>query len=58
VIQFLAGNRKTGRLTLTRRDGHGVLLIRAGRNPLRATNSVRETLGNLSCNGAWWTKPP
>ena len=26
LIQFLAGNRKTGRLTLTRRDGHGVLL--------------------------------
>jgi hypothetical protein len=47
LIQFLAGNRKTGRLTLTRRDGHGVLLIRGGRILYAATNSVRETLGNL-----------
>ena len=52
LIQFLANNRKTGRLTLSRRDGHGVVLMRAGRILYAASNSVRETLGNLLvCRG-------
>jgi Domain of unknown function (DUF4388) len=52
LIQFLANNRKTGRLTLSRRDGHGVVLLRAGRILYAASNSVRETLGNLLvCRG-------
>jgi hypothetical protein len=52
LIQFLANNRKTGRLTLSRRDGHGVVVMRAGRILYAASNSVRETLGNLLvCRG-------
>lgn len=52
LIQFLANNRKTGRLTLSRRDGHGVVLMRLGRILYAASNSVRETLGNLLvCRG-------
>jgi hypothetical protein len=52
LIQFLANNRKTGRLTLSRRDGHGVVLMRAGRILYAASNSVHETLGNLLvCRG-------
>ncbi len=52
LIQFLANNRKTGRLTLSRRGGHGVVLMRAGRILYAASNSVRETLGNLLvCRG-------
>jgi hypothetical protein len=47
LIQFLANNRKTGRLTLSRRDGHGVVLLRLGRILYAASNSVRETLGHL-----------
>ena len=47
LIQFLANNRKTGRLTLSRRDGHGVVLMRLGRILYAASNSVRETLGSL-----------
>ena len=47
LIQFLASNRKTGRLTLSRRDGHGVVLLRLGRILYAASNSVRETLGHL-----------
>jgi hypothetical protein len=47
LIQFLANNRKTGRLTLSRRDGHGVVLMRLGRIIYAASNSVRETLGHL-----------
>jgi hypothetical protein len=52
LIQFLANNRKTGRLTLSRRDGHGVVLMRAGRIIYAVSNSVHETLGNLLvCRG-------
>jgi Domain of unknown function (DUF4388) len=52
LIQFLANNRKTGRLTLSRRDGHGVVVMRVGRILYAASNSVRETLGNLLvCRG-------
>jgi Domain of unknown function (DUF4388) len=47
LIQFLASNRKTGRLTLSRRDGNGVVLLRLGRILYAASNSVRETLGHL-----------
>jgi Domain of unknown function (DUF4388) len=47
LIQFLANNRKTGRLTLSRRDGHGVVLMRLGRILYAASNSIRETLGHL-----------
>jgi Domain of unknown function (DUF4388) len=47
LIQFLANSRKTGRLTVSRRDGTGVVLMRLGRILYAASNSVHETLGNL-----------
>jgi hypothetical protein len=47
LLQFIAYNRKTGKLTLTRRDGHGVIVFRAGRIIYAATHSMRETFGNI-----------
>jgi hypothetical protein len=52
VLQLLASNEKTGKLTLTRRDGHGVIVLRGGRIIYAVSNSVRETIGNiLLCRG-------
>jgi hypothetical protein len=52
LLHFLALNNKTGKLSLTRRDGHGVVLLRRGRIIYAASNSVRETFGNiLVCRG-------
>jgi len=52
LLQLLASNEKTGRLTLTRRDGHGVVILRRGRLIYAASNSVRETFGSiLVCRG-------
>ena len=52
LLQLLAANEKTGRLTLTRRDGHGVVILRRGRIIYAASNSVRETFGSiLVCRG-------
>ena len=47
LLQMIAANRKTGRLVLTRRDGHGVIAFRNGKIIYAASNSVRETLGNI-----------
>lgn len=52
LLQFISYNGKTGKLTLTRRGGHGVVVFRQGRVIYAASNSVRETLGNiLVCRG-------
>lgn len=52
LLQFIALNRKTGKLTLTRRDGTGVVVLRSGRIIYAASNSVRETFGSiLVCRG-------
>lgn len=52
LLQFIALNRKTGKLILTRRDGTGVVVLRAGRIIYAASNSVRETFGSiLVCRG-------
>jgi len=52
VLQLLASNNKAGKLTLSRRDGHGVIVLRRGRIIYAASNSVRETIGNiLLCRG-------
>lgn len=47
LLQMIAANRKNGRLVLTRRDGHGVIAFRNGKIIYAASNSVRETLGNI-----------
>jgi Domain of unknown function (DUF4388) len=52
LLQLLSLNKKTGKLTLTRRDGQGVIVLRGGRIIYSASDSIRETLGNiLVCRG-------
>jgi hypothetical protein len=47
LLHFLALNRRTGRVTLTRRDAHGVVVLRLGRIVYAASSSIRETFGSL-----------
>jgi uncharacterized protein DUF4388 len=47
LLQTLAVNRSTGRLTLTRRESHGVLVFREGRIIYAAARSARETFGSI-----------
>ena len=47
MLQTLAVNGSTGRLTLTQRDGQAVLVLREGRIIYAATNSARETFGSI-----------
>ncbi len=52
VLNFLAVTTKTGRLSLTRRDGQGLIVLRRGRIIYAASSSVRITLGNIMvCRG-------
>ncbi len=52
ILHFLALNSRTGRLTLSRRDAHGTIVIRLGRVLYAASSSIRETLGSLLvCRG-------
>lgn len=47
ILQVLAFNQKTGRLTIARREGEGLLLFRRGRIIYSASSSLRDTLGNI-----------
>jgi hypothetical protein len=47
ILHFLALNSRSGKITLTRRDGHGVVVLRLGRIVYAASSSVRETFGNI-----------
>jgi len=47
LLHFLALNGRTGKVTLTRRDGHGVVILRLGRVVYAASSSIRETFGNI-----------
>ena len=47
LLHFLALNSRTGKISLTRRDGHGVVVLREGRIVYAASSSIRETLGNI-----------
>ena len=52
LLQFLSLNKKTGKLTLVRRNGDAVVVIRSGRIVYAASNCFRETFGNiLVCRG-------
>ena len=52
LLHFISLNKKTGKLSLTRRDAHGLIVVRLGRILYAASHSVRETLGNiLVCHG-------
>jgi len=47
ILQILSISKRTGKLTLTRREGSGVILFREGRVSYAASDSARETLGNI-----------
>jgi hypothetical protein len=47
LLHFLSLNNRTGKISLTRRDGHGLVVVRLGRIVYAASSSIRETLGNL-----------
>jgi hypothetical protein len=52
LLHFLALNNRTGKISLTRRDGHGLVVVRLGRIVYAASSSIRETFGNiLVCRG-------
>lgn len=52
LLHFLALNNRTGKVTLSRRDAHGIVVVRIGRIVYAASSSIRETLGNiLVCRG-------
>jgi hypothetical protein len=47
ILQILGLSKRTGKLTLTRREGTGVILFREGAITYAASDSARETLGNI-----------
>ncbi len=47
LLQIISGNRKTGRLALTRRDSQAVIVFRSGQIIYAASSAARETLGSL-----------
>lgn len=47
VLEFLSYNRKSGRLTLSRREDQAVVVLRQGRILYAAAGGVRDTLGNI-----------
>jgi hypothetical protein len=47
LLHFLALNSRTGKVTLSRRDGHGLIVVRQGRVVYAASSSIRETLGSI-----------
>jgi len=52
VLNFLSVTTKSGRLSLTRRDAQGLIVLRRGRIIYAASSSVRMTLGNIMvCRG-------
>jgi hypothetical protein len=52
ILHFLALNSRTGKITLSRRDAHGLVVVRLGRIIYAASSSIRETLGSiLVCRG-------
>ena len=56
LLHFLALNTRTGKIALTRRDGHGVVVLQQGRIVYAASSSIRETLGNLLVRGGLVTQ--
>lgn len=52
ILHFLSLNNRTGKISLTRHDGHGLIVVRLGRIVYAASSSIRETFGNiLVCRG-------
>jgi hypothetical protein len=52
LLQMLASSGKSGKLTLSEHAGQGVIVLRQGKIIYAASNTARETLGNmLLCQG-------
>jgi hypothetical protein len=52
LLHFLSLNNRTGKLTLSRRNANGVVVVRLGRIVYAASSSIRETFGSiLVCRG-------
>ena len=47
IFQILSLSKKTGKLTITRREGTGVIVFKNGQIIYAASDSVRDTLGNI-----------
>jgi hypothetical protein len=47
LLHFVALNNRTGRVVLSRRDAHGLIVVRLGRIVYAASTSIRETLGSI-----------
>ena len=52
LLHFLSLNNRTGKVMLSRRDAHGLVVVRLGRIVYAASSSIRESFGNiLVCRG-------
>ncbi|HSD66462.1 MAG TPA: DUF4388 domain-containing protein, partial [Vicinamibacteria bacterium] len=52
LLHFLALNNRTGKVSVSRRNGHGLVVVRQGRIVYAASSSIRETFGSLLvCRG-------
>ena len=52
LLHFLGLNNRTGKVILSRRDAHGLVVVRLGRIVYAASSSIRETFGSLLvCRG-------
>jgi len=47
LLHFLALNNRTGRVVLSRRDAHGLVVVRLGRVVYAASSSIREAFGSI-----------
>jgi hypothetical protein len=47
IFQIISLTKKTGKLTLTRREGTGVIVFKDGQIIYASSDSIRETLGNI-----------
>ncbi|HEX6201543.1 MAG TPA: DUF4388 domain-containing protein, partial [Thermoanaerobaculia bacterium] len=47
VLQILAVNRLSGKLSVTRQDARGTIVLRDGKVIFATTNTARETVGSL-----------
>jgi Domain of unknown function (DUF4388) len=52
LLHFLSLNNRTGKVLMSRRDSHGLIVLRLGRIVYAASSSIRESFGNiLVCRG-------
>ncbi len=47
ILRMLGASKKTGKLSLTRREGSGMIIFRDGKVIHATSDSVRDTLGNI-----------